>query len=118
VREAVERHDLTERHARALLRLHEPDAQLDIVNTVVLKSLNVRQTEDLIERRVINKLNPEDERPRGEQKFSRAWRDWRLFANSMKTAVNELKASGLDAQFTLNDLDSQVEMRVVVPKGR
>lgn len=118
VREAVERHDLTERHARALLRLHDEDMQLDIVNNVVLKSLNVRQTEDLIEKRVLGLLSGESERTGGNQKFSRAWRDWRLFANTMKSAVEELKASGLDAQFTLNDSGTHVEMHVVVPKGR
>lgn len=118
IREAIERHDLTERHARALLRLHDEDMQLDIVNNVVLKSLNVRQTEDLIEKRVMGLLSNENEPPRETQKFSRAWRDWRLFANTMKSAVDELKASGLDAQFMMNDNDTHVEMRVVVPKGR
>lgn len=118
VREAIGRHDLTERHARALLRLHEADEQLDIVNNVVLKGLNVRQTEDLIENRVLQAVSCENEPPKGTQRFARAWRDWRLFANSMRTAVNELKASGLDAQFTLNDGGAFVEMRVVVPKSR
>jgi ParB family chromosome partitioning protein len=118
VREAIARHDLTERHARALLRLHDADVQLDIINNVVFKSLNVRQTEELIEKRVDNLLCHEKEREKGTQKFSRAWRDWRLFANAMKSAVNELKTSGLDAQFTLNDSGSHVEMKIVVPKSR
>jgi ParB family chromosome partitioning protein len=118
VREAISRHDLTERHARALLRLHDADSQLDVVNNVVLKSLNVRQTEDLIEKRVMQAVSGENEPAKGAQRFSRAWRDWRLFANSMRTAVNELKASGLDAQFSMNDSGTQVEMRVVIPKNR
>jgi ParB family transcriptional regulator, chromosome partitioning protein len=118
VREAIARHDLTERHARALLRLHDEDTQLEIINSVVLKSLNVRQTEELIEKHVLGLLSNENGQPKGTQKFSRAWRDWRLFANSMKSAVAELKSAGLDAQFTMNDSGTHVEMRVVVPKGR
>lgn len=118
VRDAVVRHDLTERHARALLRLHDRDDQLEIVDCIVTKCLNVRQAEDLIEKHITNLLAVEKEQPKGTQRFSRAWRDWRLFANSMKTAVDELKASGLDAQFVLNDSGKFVEMRVIVPKNR
>lgn len=119
VREAVDRHALTERHARALLRLHDEGDQLKVIDCVALKNLNVRQTEELVEKQVNDLLETEKERPKGcSPKFSRAWRDWRLFANSMKTAVGELKASGLDAQFILNDVGSCVEMKIVVPKSR
>jgi ParB family chromosome partitioning protein len=118
VRDAVERHGLSERHARALLKLHDADDQLDIVDSVVLKSLNVQQTEDLIDKHVNNLLTIEKAQAKILPKFSRAWRDWRLFANTMKSAVSELQASGLDAQFILNDCGSFVEMKVVVPKSR
>lgn len=118
VRDAIIRHGLTERHARALLRLHDEIDQLNVMDCVVLKGLNVRQTEELIEKHVDNLLVVEKDREKGNLRFSRAWRDWRLFANSMKTAVDELKASGLDAQFIMNDSGKFVEMRVVVPKSR
>jgi ParB family transcriptional regulator, chromosome partitioning protein len=118
VRESIIRHDLNERHARALLKIHDENDQLDIIDCIVLKSLNVRQTEELIDKYINNLITLEKEHPKESPHFSRAWRDWRLFANSMKTAVNELKASGLDAQFILNDSGKYVEMRVVVPKSR
>lgn len=118
VRDSIARHGLTERHARALLRLHDEIDQLNIIDCVVLKGLNVRQTEELIEKHVDNLITVEKDKDRGNQKFSRAWRDWRLFANTMKSAVDELKTAGLDAQFILNDSGKFVEMRVVVPKSR
>jgi ParB family chromosome partitioning protein len=118
VRDAVTRHDLTERHARALLRLHDEAEQLELIDCIVTRNLNVRQTEELIEKRVSNLIAVEKEQPKGTPRFSRAWRDWRLLANSMKTAVDELKASGLDAQFVLSDGSKYVEMRVIVPKNR
>lgn len=118
VRDAITRNSLTERHARALLRLHDEVDQLNIVDCIVVKGLNVRQTEELVEKHVNNLLSVEKEHGKESPQFSRAWRDWRLFANSMKIAVNELKASGLDAQFILNDSGKFVEMRVVVPKSR
>lgn len=118
VRAKLIQHNLTERHARALLKLHDEDQQISVLDTVVLKALNVRQTEELVEKRLQRMLSREKEPLHGTQRFSRAWRDWRLFANSMRTAVGELKSSGLDAQFTLHDADGFVEMRVVVPKSR
>lgn len=118
VRDAIVRHDLSERHARALLRIHDEDDQLEIVDCIVTKGLNVRQTEELIEKHINNLLVVEKETSKGTPRFSRAWRDWRLFANTMKTAVDELKASGLDAQFVMNDSGKFVEMRVIVPKSR
>ena len=118
VRNEIARHDLTERHARALLRIHDESDQLQLIDCIVTKSLNVRQAEELIDRHINNVLTVEKEKPRDNPKFARAWRDWRLFANSMKAAVGELKASGLDAQFSINDGEKFVEMRVVVPKSR
>ena len=118
VRDAISKHELTERHARALLRLHDESEQLDVVDQIVTRNLNVRQSEELIEKRLASLVAVEKEEPAGLQHFSRAWRDWRLFANSMKAAVDELKASGLDAQFVMSDGVKFVEMRVIVPKSR
>ncbi len=118
VRDAVTRHGLSERHARALLRLHDEDEQLSVIDSVVLGNLNVQQTEELVDRHVNNLLTIEKAQSKLMPTFSRAWRDWRLFANTMKSAVGELKASGLDAQFVLNDVGPYVEMKVVIPKSR
>lgn len=118
VRDAVTRHSLSERHARALLRLHDEDEQLSVIDTVVLGNLNVQQTEELVDRHVNNLLTIEKAQSKLMPTFSRAWRDWRLFANTMKSAVGELQASGLDAQFVLNDVGPYVEMKVVIPKSR
>ncbi len=118
VRDAVTRHSLSERHARALLRLHDEDEQLSVIDSVVLGNLNVQQTEELVDRHVNNLLTIEKAQSKLMPTFSRAWRDWRLFANTMKSAVGELQASGLDAQFVLNDVGPYVEMKVVIPKSR
>ena len=118
VRATLLRHQLTERHARALLRLHDEDQQLAVIDNIVLNNLNVQQTEELVERYVNNLLTIEKAQSKILPTFSRAWRDWRLFANTMKSAVGELQASGLDAQFVLNDAGAYVEMKVVIPKSR
>ncbi len=116
VRTEILRLGLTERHARELLRLHDTKMQLQAIDQIACRMLNVRQTEDLIAHMLQGALSVE--RAKSTPSFSRAWRDWRLFANTMKTAVLELKAAGLNAAFDLHDTGDAVEMRVVVPKAR
>ncbi len=50
VREALLRAKITEGHARALLALEEHDAQEAALRTVLRRGLNVRQTEELVQR--------------------------------------------------------------------
>src|SRR5690625_3073303 len=49
VQQALLEQLITERHARALTRLKEEDAQIKILQKVIQEELNVRQTEELIE---------------------------------------------------------------------
>ena len=52
----ISQEKLSERHARALLRLPDEDLRLKVLEQVVEKGLSVRQTEELIER-TIDKIN-------------------------------------------------------------
>lgn len=49
VKKIITENKLSERHARALLKLPLKEVQLEMANTIVKKRLNVRQTEKLIE---------------------------------------------------------------------
>lgn len=48
-RERMRRHDLTERHARALLRVRDEDARREILNAVIREKMNVARTEACVE---------------------------------------------------------------------
>jgi ParB family chromosome partitioning protein len=50
VRTFLRDNDLTERHARVLLKLRSEEEQLSVLDTVVKKNYNVRQTEALVEK--------------------------------------------------------------------
>ena len=49
IRESLAEHRLTERHARALLKVDEPEVRRTVLKRVIDNGLNVRQTEKLIE---------------------------------------------------------------------
>lgn len=53
LKEALAEEKISEGHARALLSISKPRAQLDALNTVIEKKLNVRQTEQLV-RQIMN----------------------------------------------------------------
>lgn len=117
VRHAVVEGGLSERHARALLRVHNPAEQERLARHAAGRQLSVRQLEGLIERQMTRREEDVAAAPTS-LNISRSWRDWRLFANSMKSAVGELKQAGLSAHFELEEDSAHVLMRIIVPKRR
>lgn len=52
VRDALIKNSLSQRHARALLKLYEEELQLKVLDIVIRKGYNIIQTEELVERAV------------------------------------------------------------------
>lgn len=50
--------EITEGHARALLRITKPNLQRDTLNTVIQRQLNVRQTESLVRQLISGQTKP------------------------------------------------------------
>jgi len=82
---------LTERHARALLKVEDKNLQLDILKIVIEKSLNVQQTENLIEQ-YMQKSAPVNQKVR-----TVVSKDLRLFFNTIDQAIKTMKNCGIEA---------------------
>lgn len=106
---------LTERHARALLKLNDEQLQLKVLKKVTDKGLNVKKTEELIERVIQKYLNDEDNKP-SEKKFTRAIKDVRIFVNTIRQAIDLMKKSGVNAKAAQFDRGEYIEFIVRVPK--
>src|SRR5699024_11310684 len=52
---------ITERHARALIKLKEPEKQVKLLQDIIEESLNVKQTEERVEK--MNKPQEKKKRP-------------------------------------------------------
>jgi len=113
VREALIRNGLTERHARALLRLQEEDLQLEVLGKVVEQGLNVRETDQLVEREMATAEASGLRRSR----VLRAYSDWRLMDNTIRQAVNAMRQAGVAVQYDSRDMGDCVQIRVVLPKA-
>lgn len=115
VKRMLLQYNLTERHARALLRLHDEEMQIKIVNLIVQQNLNVKATEDLVERTISRMYGIEEEESTKSNKISGFVRDTRLFVNSIKTIVRQMADAGLAPKFDANENNGGVEIRVWIP---
>lgn len=92
VHEYISREILTERHARALLRL-EPETIVKVAEEVVQKGLTVKQTEQVVA--TVLEEGPKDSR---RQRVVRVFKDARLFRNSVLKLVKDMEAGGAKVQ--------------------
>jgi len=82
-KEVIAANNLTERHARALLRLKNPSMRLAVLNHIVRNNLNVKQSEDYIER----KLAPSDDAVKEPSKPKDQSTERKNLINSIKKAI-------------------------------
>jgi len=109
--------NLTERHARALLKLHDEQLQLKVLKHVCEKGLNVKKTEELVERAIEKYTKASREAQTGEKKFTKAIKDIRIFVNTIRQAIELMKKSGVNAKAAQIDRGEYIEFIVRVPKN-
>ena len=119
VKRMLLQYSLTERHARALLRLHDEEMQMHVIQIIVQQNLNVKATEDLVERTIsrmygIEKEEEEQSRTRP-SKISGFVRDTRLFVNSLRTVVQQMVDAGLNPKLESRDKEEGMEIKIWIP---
>lgn len=115
VKRILYKYNLTERHARALLRLHNEAMQLKIAKIVAEQGLNVKRTEDLIEKTINEMYGMEEEEP-GKKKINAFIRDSRLFVNSIKSVIGQMKEAGLSPTYEKRETNDGLEMVIFIPR--
>ena len=119
VKRMLLQYSLTERHARALLRLHDEEMQMHVIQIIVQQNLNVKATEDLVERTIsrmygIEKEEEEQSRTRPSN-ISGFVRDTRLFVNSLRTVVQQMADAGLNPKLESRDKEEGMEIKIWIP---
>jgi len=100
---------LSERHARALLRLEDPRKRVEALDAVIEKSYNVRQTEDYVEKLLCGEKECS-------QKSRPVIKDVRIFLNTISHAIATMKQSGISAQTLQSETEDYIECVVRIPK--
>ena len=102
---------LTERHARALLRLPDAAQINEALAQTVSERLTVAQTEKLIDR-----MLTEEKQRRSYKKRAAVLGDVKLFTNTVDKAVRVMKLAGIDAKFSRTEHDGVIEFLITVPE--
>lgn len=105
----IERAGLTERHARALLKLEDEHERQLVLDQVVCNQLNVAQTEKLVE----SCLKPKQGKKRN-IKF--LFRDVRIFMNTITHAVDTMRQAGIEADSEQTEDEKYITYTVRIPK--
>jgi ParB family chromosome partitioning protein len=107
---------ITERHSRALLKLNSVEMQKEVLRAIYDRDLNVKETEDMVERLRHNNIPQELQHQANGQCVSLIIRDARIFVNTIKETVSRAKMSGVNMFMTENDGEEEYEIVIRVPK--
>ena len=112
-REQLTRHGLTERHARALLRLEAEEERLAALRQIAEKGWNVAQTEQYIDRR----LEQLQSTPPAKRRTF-ILKDVRLFLNSVDRGLRMVRDAGIHADCDRQETEEDILLTIRIPKRR
>ena len=104
VLEALREAELTERHARALLRLPDENSVLAAIREITRQNMSVARTERYIE----NLLSTSTAKKRGASVGA--------FLNSLTQNLQKIQLSGIPAVSERRETDSQIVLTITIPK--
>lgn len=112
VKDLLVKEQLSERHARALLRLNSAEQQKKMVQEIIQRDLTVSDTEKRIDRLVERKeiLKP------GMQRKGMV-RDMRIFLNTIHQAIKIIEGSGLSPEVEEKVEQDYIEVTIRLFKG-
>lgn len=110
-RDYITRSDLSERHARALIKIDDETTRKLALSEVISSGLNVKQTEKLVE-----KMLSDVPAKKAKQTTKIIYKDIRIFVNTISKAIDTMKSSGINASSEKNETDDYIEYFVRIPK--
>ena len=102
---------LTERHARALLRLEDEEERLTAARRAADRGWNVAQTEQYVERRL---QELQTAAPAGRRTY--ILKDVRLFLNSVDRGLRIVREAGVEAKCLREDTEEEIVMTIRIPR--
>ncbi len=106
--------NLSERHARALLRLPDGPGRIRIARQAASANLTVRETEAMVERAMARLPVP----PPPHRRLISLVRDHRLYMNAIKGIVTQMQETGIPAEYSVMEYGESIELRIVMPKRK
>ncbi len=105
VLEALRQGNLTERHARALLRLPSEEQKLAVISAIVQLGLNVAKTEQYIDK--LLQMPPEKEKKP----------NIGAFLHNLTQTLTRIQLSGIPAVSERRETENEIVLTITIPKG-
>ena len=117
--ELIRCNNLTERHARALLRLNDEADRINVTNYIIEHELNVSRTEEYIDEFLKAKENPQPvvEAESG-KRVVRLFKDVRFFLNTLNRAVGVMVDAGIGTTVKQQESDDGLTLTICIPHAK
>ncbi len=111
VQDALMDNKITERHARALLKLKDEETQLKFLNQIIEKQLTVRETDQLIKKHL---EKDKKKKPKAKTKF--VSKDIRIATNTIRRSLELIEKTGIKFETEEEDLGDYYQITIKVKK--
>nr|WP_245345414.1 nucleoid occlusion protein [Halobacillus andaensis] len=112
VQYAVMNKDITERHARALIAVKDEEKQEKLLQEIIEKQLNVKQTEERINK--MNDSTPKKRKPR----LKGVNKDMRIAMNTIRQSLDMVTDTGVDLETNEEDHEDYYQFTIKIPKKK
>ena len=102
---AIKRENLTERHARALLRLNSEPEKLSAISTISALNMSVSRTEQYID----NLLSDQGKKPPARVNLGG-------FLNNLTQSLARIQSAGIPAVSERRETENQIVLTITIPK--
>lgn len=114
IKKMILENELTERHARALLKLPDDKLQERALQSIVKKSLNVKKAEELVEK-MLDEVAATSEEPIKNRIKGKI--NYKIYINTLKNAYKEILKTGCKVEYGQVDRGEFIEVTVKIPKN-
>lgn len=117
VRSEFQHKQITERHARALLKLPDERWQLEVMKQIKEKEMTVRQAEEYIDH-TLAAISREIAAATPKQRIIKIFKDIRIFMNTINNVVSEMRKAGLDIKVKETSNADYIIVELQIPKRK
>lgn len=111
VQEGLLQKKITERHARALIPLKDPEKQIKVMNLIIEKGLNVKQAEEQVV-----KLLTVTEKPKSKRRAIS--KDMRIAVNTIRQSLSMVADSGINLDAEEEEFEEYYQFTIKIPKKK
>lgn len=110
----IRENNLTERHARCILRIDDENKRLAATEYIIKHDLNVSRSEQYVEQLLAAGKTEE----KSKIKVLRFIKDVRFFLNTIDKAIGVMKESGVDAQVEREEQNEGLLLKILIPAAK